>query len=88
MAPNQLRHGLDVDAAVDTIGRSHDLHAEARPEREKLDLVGCVVIARRQDHVIALEWNRRERLHRGGGRVLRKRDVARRCSDQRGDRSV
>jgi hypothetical protein len=61
VAANQIRHGLHVDAAFDLVWCSQNLHPQSCLEGEKLDLVGYVIVASRQDDIISFERNRRQR---------------------------
>jgi len=79
---DQLRHRLHIHAAVAAVWRVDDLHPDARLQRQELDLVGGVIVARRQDHITAFQPRRGQRLYVGRGGVFGKGDICGFRTDQ------
>jgi hypothetical protein len=86
--PHQPGHRIDVDAALGDGRCVHHLDAEALPQGQERDLVRDVVVARRQDHVVGLEGDRRERARDGVRRVGREGDVLRSAAEKLGGGGV
>src|SRR5206468_9618162 len=75
-------HRVDVDTALGEVRCVDDLDAETLAQREEGNLVGDVVVSRREDQVASGEGDGRESTREGFGRAWGERDVLGSATEQ------